>query len=84
MNWCMFGACAGCIPVMMGFQEKYKRLDIDKTSKSQPLTKDVKHEKAKGVKKASNNNTGDSPGKMSIPHIDELINRLKKSQESNL
>lgn len=79
----MFGACAGCIPVMMGFQEKYKRLDIDKSSLSQSLTK-----AAKEVKETPENNgragTNLLGPIMSITHIDELVNRLKRSRESNL
>ncbi|EDO40262.1 predicted protein, partial [Nematostella vectensis] len=29
MNWCMFGACAAGIPIMLSFREKYRRLNID-------------------------------------------------------
>ena len=29
MNWCMVGICAGCIPLLLLFKEKYSRLQLD-------------------------------------------------------
>jgi len=29
MNWCMVGICAGCIPLLLLFKEKYSRLELD-------------------------------------------------------
>lgn len=29
MNWCMVGICAGCIPLLLLFKEKYTRLEVD-------------------------------------------------------
>ncbi|XP_048586590.1 uncharacterized protein LOC5511917 isoform X2 [Nematostella vectensis] len=36
MNWCMFGACAAGIPIMLSFREKYRRLNIDNTPLTEP------------------------------------------------
>lgn len=29
MNWCMVAICAGCIPLLLLFKEKYSRLELD-------------------------------------------------------
>lgn len=29
MNWVLFGSCAICLPILIMFREKYKRLNID-------------------------------------------------------
>ncbi|KAM7447983.1 Solute carrier 49 member 4 [Porites harrisoni] len=33
MNWCMVGICAGCIPLLLLFKEKYSRLQLDAANK---------------------------------------------------
>ena len=75
MNWCMFGACAGCIPILLGFRENYRRLNIDKEDTS----------------KGSNEQETDSKrlnspigSILSFTHVDELVHRLKKAKESSI
>ena len=70
---------------MMGFREKYRRLNLDKSSQSQPLTNQVDHEAAKEAPE-NNVRAAKTPlgSIMSITHMDELVNRLKRSRESDL
>ena len=68
MNWCMFGACAGCIPIMLSFREKYRRLEIDKIHH----TADQSNNKPNNVKTPLGSSLGISP-------VDETLVR-KESQ----
>lgn len=77
MNWCMFGACAGCIPVLLGFHENYRRLNIDKEDTS----KEVKSLETDKMSRAERTPIGSV---LSFTHIDELVHRLKKAKESNI
>lgn len=78
MNWCMFGACAGCIPILMGFRENYRRLNIDKESSS-------KEDKTSGEVDKSRNRLNSPIGSiLSFTHVDELVHKLKKARESNI
>ncbi|KAJ7390831.1 Solute carrier 49 member 4 [Desmophyllum pertusum] len=78
MNWCMFGACAGCIPILLGFHENYRRLDIDKENSSKELK--TQGEVDKNPKRLK------SPigSILSFTHVDELVHKLKKAKESNI
>ena len=38
MNWCMVGICAGCIPLLLLFKEKYSRLELDAASRQAKRT----------------------------------------------
>ena len=79
MNWCMFGACAGCIPVLMGFREKYRRLDIDKDDSS-----DEKKAPPQEVNKNLKRLKSPIGSILSFTHVDELVHKLKKAKESNI
>lgn len=73
----MFGACAGCIPVLLGFHENYRRLNIDKEDTS----KEVKSQETDKMSRAERTPIGSL---LSFTHIDELVHRLKKAKESNI
>lgn len=78
MNWCMFGACAGCIPILMGFHENYRRLNIDQESSS-------KEDETSGeVDKNLNRLKSPIGSILSFTHVDELVHKLKKARESNI
>lgn len=38
MNWCMVGICAGCIPLLLLFKEKYSRLELDAANRKAKRT----------------------------------------------
>ena len=80
MNWCMFGACAGCIPILLGFHENYRRLDIDKENTS----KETK--KKKGADKKLKRPKSPFGSILSFTHhnVDELVHKLKHTRESNI
>ena len=79
MNWCMFGACAGCIPIMLAFRENYRRLNIDNAT---PITeKDKEPEPEDDPEKNFKTPLGSF---LSLSHVDDLVNRLKKSKESDI
>ena len=77
MNWCMFGACAGCIPILLGFHANYRRLSIDKEDSS----KDVKAPETDKISKRLRSPIGSI---LSFTHVDELVHKLKKAKESNI
>lgn len=77
MNWCMFGACAGCIPVLLGFHENYRRLNIDKEDSSTEV-------KAQETDKISKKLKSPIGSLLSFTHVDELVHKLKKAKESNI
>ena len=77
MNWCMFGACAGSIPILLGFHENYRRLNIDKEDSS----KETKAEEADKLSKRLKSPIGSI---LSFTHVDELVHKLKKAKESNI
>lgn len=77
MNWCMFGACAGCIPVLLGFHENYRRLSIDKEDSSTEV-------KAQETDKISKKLKSPIGSLLSFTHVDELVHKLKKAKESNI
>ncbi|KAL9954760.1 hypothetical protein ACROYT_G042335 [Oculina patagonica] len=78
MNWCMFGACAGCIPILMGFHENYRRLSIDNENSSNEVK--TPQEVNKNLKRLK------SPigSILSFTHVDELVHKLKRAKESNI
>lgn len=39
MNWCMVGICAGCIPLLLLFKEKYSRLELDAANRQAKRTR---------------------------------------------
>ena len=39
MNWCMVGICAGCIPLLLLFKEKYSRLELDTANRQAKRTR---------------------------------------------
>ena len=73
----MFGSCAGCIPVLMGFHENYRRLSIDKEDSS----KEVKAQETDKISKKLKSPIGSL---LSFTHVDELVHKLKKAKESNI
>ena len=78
MNWCMFGACAGCIPILLGFHKNYRRLDIDKENSSKELKTQRKVDKNPKRLKSPIGSI------LSFTHVDELVHKLKKAKESNI
>lgn len=80
MNWCMFGACAGCIPILLGFQENYRRLNLDKDKN--PSKEPKKRREDKNLKRPSS-----SFGSIiSFKHhnVDELVKKLENTRESSI
>ena len=78
MNWCMFGASAGCIPILLVFQENYRRLKIDKQQSSEEAK--LSEDDVKSAPRVK------SPvgSILSFLHADDLVSRLKKSKESDI
>lgn len=81
MNWCMFGACAGCIPILLGFHENYRRLDIDNDKKTSKEPK-----KKKEADKSLKRPTSPFGSIISFKHhnVDELVKKLENTRESNI
>lgn len=80
MNWCMFGACAGCIPILLGFQENYRRLNLDKDKN--PSKEPKKKREDKNLKRPSS--TFGSIISFKHHNVDELVKKLENTRESNI
>lgn len=78
MNWCMFGACAGCIPVLLGFHENYRRLNIDKEDSS----RDVKEKQEKD--KLSKRLQSSIGSLLSFTQKDGFVEKLRNAKESDI
>lgn len=77
MNWCMFGACAGCIPVLLGFRESYRRLNIDNGDSSD----DIQEIQEKDITKRLQASIGSL---FSFTQVDGLVEKLRKAKESDI
>jgi hypothetical protein len=74
----MFGACAGCIPIMLSFREKYRRLDIDNaTDETEPPTT------ANESPKSTNGIKTPLGSSLSVFQDDDMIDRIN-GRESQL
>lgn len=80
MNWALFAACAGCIPILLLFKERYGRLIVDAGI-------EVK------VTNGSDDEELDNDGfktrriftsTLSMAGVDQFMDRLHKSKESKL
>lgn len=77
MNWCMFGACAGCIPVLLGFRESYRRLNIDNGDSSD----DIQEIQEKDITKRLQASIGSL---FSFTQVDGFVEKLRKAKESDI
>ena len=79
MNWALFASCAGCIPILLVFKERYGRLVVD----------------AGIEVKVTNGSDGDLQddefktrsifaSTLSMSGVDQFMDRLHKSKESKL
>ena len=79
MNWALFASCAGCIPILLVFRERYGRLVVDAGI-------EVK------VSDASDGDLADDNFKtrsvfastLSMAGVDQFMDKLHKSKESKL
>ena len=88
MNWCMFAACAGCIPVLLAFRENYRRLNVDG---GKPIAENGTSSPEKGEEQAEDDpripdKTLKTPlgSFLSLSKVDDVLSRLHKSRESRI
>ena len=78
----MFGACAGCIPILLGFQENYRRLNLDKDKNKKPSKEPKERREDKNLKRPSS--TFGSIISFKHHNVDELVKKLENTRESNI
>ena len=78
MNWALFASCAGCIPILLMFKERYGRLIVDAGI-------EVKVEDASDGDLQDNFKTRSVfASTLSMAGVDQFMDRLHKSKESKL
>lgn len=77
MNWCLFASCAGCIPILLCFKERYGRLVIDKGIEVEATETDVQFEEGFNTKSLF-------ASTLSITKVDQFMDKFYKSKESRL
>lgn len=79
MNWALFASCAGCIPILLVFKERYGRLIVD-------AGMEVKVENASDGDLQNDNFKTRSvfASTLSMAGVDQFMDRLHKSKESKL
>lgn len=78
MNWALFGACAGCIPILLVFRERYGRLVVDAGLEVKATNSDDE------VQDDTFKTRHIFASTLSMAGVDEFMNRLHKSKESRL
>ena len=77
MNWCLFGSCVGCIPILLLFKEHYGRLVVDNGIEVK-VTDDGEEIEGRCQTKSVFTST------LSISGVELFIERLYRSKESTL
>jgi FLVCR family MFS transporter len=79
MNWALFASCAGCIPILLMFKERYGRLVVDEgieVKVTNASDGDFQEDKFKTRSIFAST--------LSMSGVDQFMDRLHKSKESKL
>ncbi len=79
MNWALFASCAGCIPILLLFKERYGRLVVDagievKVTNTSDGEMQDDNFKTRSIFAST----------LSMAGVDQFMDRLYKSKESSL